>query len=235
MKQYTRLIFDADHTLLDYAKDELAAFARVFEKLGVNADLGMLERAHALSEFTWTEAGLYDVEREFVQREYHNLYRAHVTPLFERIFNEFGVSGDAKAGGRLFLKELEEKGRPLANAYAVLKTLKNKYRIAIATNGLSAIQRGRMKAFEGLFDTLIISEDVGAIKPTAAFWGGAFEKIKEDKGECLMVGDSLRSDVAGAKRAGLDACWFNPLKKPFDGEVQPDFSVCRLDELLQIL
>jgi 2-haloacid dehalogenase len=50
-----------------------------------------------------------------------------------------------------------------------------------------------------------------------------------------MIGDSLRSDVAGAKRAGLDACWFNPLKKPFDGEVQPDFSVCRLDELLQIL
>ena len=34
--------------------------------------------------------------------------------------------------------------------------------------------------------------------------------------ECIMIGDSLRSDIAGATNAGLKAIWFNQSRKKDD-------------------
>ena len=33
------------------------------------------------------------------------------------------------------------------------------------------------------------------------------------KSRALMVGDSLSSDMEGARNAGVDACWYNPKGK----------------------
>ena len=84
MAKYKAIIFDADHTLLRYTDDEKDAFKRTFSRFKVGYDEKLLKRAEILSEQCWAEAGLYDVESEFTQKNYHTLYKTHLTNFFSR-------------------------------------------------------------------------------------------------------------------------------------------------------
>ena len=89
MKRYKYLIFDADHTLIDFAADEREAFKRIFAECGVETSGAMLDRCRWWSEKTWEDAGLSNVNDETIQRTYHDLYKSHLELLFARIFREF--------------------------------------------------------------------------------------------------------------------------------------------------
>ena len=89
MKKYEYLIFDADHTLIDFEADEREAFRKLFGEYGVTADGRMLARCRELSVQTWDDAGLSNVDDAAIQKNYHELYRSHLTLLFTRIFREY--------------------------------------------------------------------------------------------------------------------------------------------------
>jgi len=235
-KQYKCLIFDADHTLLDYVADEYGAFERVYREIGMPTASLLLEDSRRFSEETWTEAGLYDVDDPLIQTTYHKTYRSHVSGIFEKIFEKYGnpTSVTAEKAGALFLKALEEKGHPLDNAKAFLEEISKKYTVCIATNGLSSIQRGRLKDFEKL-GRIYVSEEIGCIKPLPAFFKHILKKERASKKNCLMIGDSLRSDVAGAKSVGIDACWFNPERRENTSGIPTDYEISTLERLKKIL
>ena len=44
-------------------------------------------------------------------------------------------------------------------------------------------------------------------KPDPAIYGPVLAMLGTDRHRTLAVGDSLRTDIAGAKAAGVDACW----------------------------
>ena len=46
-----------------------------------------------------------------------------------------------------------------------------------------------------------------------------------------MVGNSLKSDIAGAQGAGLKAIWLNRDNNKLDGSVKPDYEIGNLSEL----
>jgi 2-haloacid dehalogenase len=59
------------------------------------------------------------------------------------------------------------------------------------------------------------SEEIGAAKPAGAFFDAALAQLgNPSRQEALMIGDSWASDILGATRYGLDACWYNPARKP---------------------
>ena len=51
----------------------------------------------------------------------------------------------------------------------------------------------------------------------------------------LHVGDSLESDVAGAKNVGVPSVWLNRESVPNDTDIQPDYEVVSLTEIREIL
>ena len=272
---YKYVIFDADDTLLRFRDDERGAFSRLFLRHGITADEELLHFSNAVSEEVWTATGLYDVHSPAIQRQYHELYRAHVEHVFEKILaflSERGVNvaddqkadisetGTAVSAAGLrneFLKELETGGNLVDGAAETLSALKARgYSISIATNGLTAIQLGRTKPLSGLFDKLFVSEAIGAIKPTAAFFERLLSNLGAEKSECLFVGDSLASDVAGANGAGIDCCLFDPHGKYAAGvasgiasgiasgvasggaggaKATPDYVIRKLTDLLDLL
>lgn len=232
---YRCLIFDADHTILDYKEDEKNAFSRLFSALRIPFDEGMLTRAHVLSEEAWTEAGLYDVQDERISREYHKLYRSHVRHLFSRLFAEYGVAADVQTAAEGFLSELEGASAPAFGAEETLAALSKKYRLFVATNGLIAIQRGRLSRLNKYFERLFISEEIGHIKPHAPFFEDILKKTGAKKEECLMIGDSLSSDIRGAIDFGMDGCWFNRLQSPNPTDLRPKYEISDLKELLSFL
>lgn len=236
---YKYLVFDADGTLINYAADERRALRRIFAEIGLKADEEILSRCQYLSELTWTEAGLYDVSNKQTQKNYHILYRTHLDLLFSRVFQEFPCDFSPKKAGEILLKYLEDGAEKTPYAEETLAALSQKtggkYRLYVATNGLSSIQRGRLAWAEKYADGLFISEEMGAIKPQKEF----FQKITDRTGgvaeEFLMVGDSLASDMKGAKVARWDCCWINPDKKPRKKSVKPTFEIENLSDLLKFL
>ncbi|MBQ7368258.1 MAG: HAD family hydrolase [Clostridia bacterium] len=237
-KHYKLLIFDADHTLLDYLADERAAFVALYDELSYPQTDELLAFSRYASESTWTEAGMYDVHDKNVQQNYHRVYREHVTGIFEKIFAKFGAPEtklSAQTAGEKFLQYLERKGALFSGARETLVALSKRYKICIATNGISPIQRGRLSELKPFVAELYISEEVGAIKPLPAY----FQKICREQGvlpsECLMIGDSLSSDVAGAKAVGMDSCWYNPRSEKNSTPFTPNFEIKTLQELQTLL
>lgn len=235
MPSYKHLIFDADHTLINYDADERGAFLRLFSDFGVALDEKQLARCQFLSVQAWSEAGLFDVHTEKTQREYHLLYRSHLLHLFSWLFDEMSINADVGGTSERFLKELEHISEPIQGAKELLLSLQGRCRLHVATNGLSSIQRGRLACFSGLFDEFFISEEMNVIKPKAEFFEQIFERLHAKKQDCLMIGDSLLSDVAGANGVGIDSCWFNPQKKPNETEIRPTFEIASFEELGKIL
>jgi FMN phosphatase YigB (HAD superfamily) len=50
-----------------------------------------------------------------------------------------------------------------------------------------------------------------------------------------MVGDTLESDIRGARDSGIASIWLNRSGKPKAAGIDPDFSVSSLTEVLGII
>jgi putative hydrolase of the HAD superfamily len=57
----------------------------------------------------------------------------------------------------------------------------------------------------GAVDTIVVSAEAGAPKPDAAIFLAALERLRRGPAEAVFVGDSLETDVLGARAAGLRA------------------------------
>ena len=82
---------------------------------------------------------------------------------------------------------------------------------------------------------IFLSEEVGFEKPAAAFFDRVFEKIGEARGECLIVGDSLTSDILGGNNAGVRTCWYNPAGNANGTGARVDYEIRSLKEIWRIL
>ena len=87
-----------------------------------------------------------------------------------------------------------------------------------------------------LISGLVISSEVGAAKPDPLMLEKAMELAGvADKRRALMLGDSLSSDIAAAKNADVDACWFNPKGLKNDKGLPIAYDIRSLDEVDAIL
>lgn len=67
----------------------------------------------------------------------------------------------------------------------------------------------------------------------------AAEKLHVPIGEILHVGDDLTTDVAGAIRCGMQACWIKPenadLMRTQDSRLPPHIEISRLASLTSLI
>jgi putative hydrolase of the HAD superfamily len=59
------------------------------------------------------------------------------------------------------------------------------------------------------FDGILISSDEGCMKPDTKFYDICCKRYGLDKSECIMIGNELKSDMAGAKASGIDGFYIN--------------------------
>lgn len=92
-----------------------------------------------------------------------------------------------------------------------LSLLQPRFSLALVTNGASDTQREilRVLDIEHRFSAVVISAEVGVAKPDARIFRFALDELGVEPENVWHVGDSLSTDVAGAKAAGLTAVWLN--------------------------
>lgn len=219
------IVFDADHTLIDFNADAVNAYERLCARCGARADgTGFLAAAYR----KWEEHGLHRVDTERVLRGFHEIYREYVADLFSLASQE-----EPALSGREgeYIGLLSEEGKPLGASLETVARLSERYPIFVATNGLSAMQRGRLRAFAPYARELFISEELGCIKPDAAFFSAMIARTGIPAGELLMVGDSYASDIVGGRAADMRTC----LLGAAGGESGADMTISRIEELLERL
>lgn len=139
---YKHVIFDADDTLLRYRDDERGAFSRLFLRHGITADDGTSELFKRGFGRSVDGDGLVRRSLPRHSRRYHELYRAHVEHVFEKILAFLSGRGVDIADGKKavlsgtgtavsaaslrdeFLKELETGGNLVDGAAETLSALK---------------------------------------------------------------------------------------------------------------
>ena len=76
----------------------------------------------------------------------------------------------------------------------------------------------------------------GVPKPNPSIFNEALNLLGLSRDEnVMMVGDSLSSDMEGARISGLISCWFNPESDRDNTDVDVDYTIQSLSELLDIL
>jgi putative hydrolase of the HAD superfamily len=135
---------------------------------------------------------------------------------------------------------LKERRRPppfFPETEAVLGGIKGKYKLALLTNGPADVQREKLKLSDlgRYFDSIVISGEVGIGKPDPGIFGIALDVLSATPDETVMVGNSLRSDVAGAQAAGIRAVWVNRAGTDAGSVIKPDYEIGDLTELERVI
>ncbi|MCR4617649.1 MAG: YjjG family noncanonical pyrimidine nucleotidase [Lachnospiraceae bacterium] len=231
---HCNFLFDLDQTLLDFHASEYKA-------------LGIVLRANGLS----FSDDIYRVFKDYNKSLWLELEKGIITrpELFKKRFNYiFSVcEGDSANLDPLkinndFIYAMSVNGVLLDGALEFIRKIKENIpgsRIYIASNGATINAKGRIAStgLDKYIDYLFISEDMGVTKPDTAFFDICFEKIGEPKSTCIMIGDSLSSDMLGAKNASIDSVWFMPsgnIEKSM-AEYDINYVASSFDELYTVL
>ena len=232
---YEYLIFDADHTLIDFYADERAAFRRTFQRYGAAFTEADIEACRRLSDSAWADAGLNDVHLPAVQDVFHTRYFSHLPGLIERIKKVVPMSGTNEEIAEYFVGQLHVSAIPLGEALSTFKRLSEKYKTCIATNGITKMQQARLAEFLPYTYRLFVSQELGTIKPNTGFFNAMVKSLKTDVEKCLFIGDSFSSDVAGCNAVGMDCIWLNPLGQKLPENLTVKAEIARVEQLLAFL
>lgn len=111
-------------------------------------------------------------------------------------------------------------------------------RIAIVTNRphKSAVFRRDLAGYKlaQLVNAVVCSADVGYVKPHSAPFERALEMLDIAPGEAVMVGDTLETDINGAKELGLTTVWKTELSEEALMTYEADYAIRDLSDLLQL-
>jgi putative hydrolase of the HAD superfamily len=123
-------------------------------------------------------------------------------------------------------------------AINVLQTLRCRYRTGLITNGPVDMQQQKIDQFElhKLMDYPLCAQSFGPEKPAPEVFWHVAEKLGVASVDCIVVGDSLRADIAGAHNAGMRAIWIDhKVTTPTEEDPKPEFTIHKLGDVLEIL
>lgn len=225
---YTTILFDVDDTLLDFGMTEEKALHNTFMHFGLPTGLVDYRASYKeISKVLWgnLERGEMTLPELGVER-------------FRQLFLRHELEIDAAEFSGVYLNYLGKETHLIQGAAELCNQLSADYRLAIITNGFTAVQTERIKnsPFGHLFEQIIMSEEAGFQKPDTGIFDYAFSRLGiTDKEKVLIVGDSLTSDIQGGINYGIDTCWFNPNFNENQLGITPTYEIHSLMDLMGVL
>jgi len=225
---YKFLLFDLDHTLLDFDAAEDIALTHLLKEEGVE-DIQVYKDYYVpMNKALWK-----NLEQKKISKQ------ELVNTRFSRLFAHFGVEKDGAYLAERYQFFLSKQGQIFPGVEDLLKNLIHQgYELYAATNGITFIQTGRLEqsGISPYFKEIFISEQLHTQKPDAAFYEKIGSRIPNfDKNQTLMIGDSLSADIQGGNNAGIDTIWYNPHHLENKSLAQPTYEVDSYQALLELL
>lgn len=223
--RYRYLLLDNDNTLMDFNAAEARALTDTLLHRGLPADAATVHTYHEINDAQWKALERGETTQAALKVE-----------RFRQLLSVLGRTElDAVEIAAEYERNLSTHAELLPGAAEFLHALHGRMKIALVSNGVSSIQRGRLSKcpLTPLFDAIVISEEVGAAKPDPQMLHIALDMLGcTDKREAVMMGDSLTADIQAAVNAGIDSIYFSPKGKISD---QATYSVATHEEAHRLL
>lgn len=221
------VLFDLDNTLLDFLKMKMKC-----SKAAISA---------------MRKAGLKTKEDKALKilLKFYKKTRFEGKTVFQNLLKEAIGKVDYKilsAGIAAYRKIRTNVLNPYPNTVKTLKELKKrKLKLGIVTDAprLKAWIRLSSANIARYFDFVITIGDFKKRKPSPSPFKMALRTLKLKPEEILFVGDSIRKDVAGAKKVGMKTVFaeygdFEKIK-PRNKYEKPDYVIKNIRNLIKIL
>ena len=226
--KYKFLLFDLDHTLLDFDAAEDVALDFLLAEEGVEDIQTYKDYYVPMNKSLWK-----DLEQKKITKD------ALINIRFAKLFAHFGIEKDGAYLAERYQFFLSKQGQTYLGVEDLLKNLiKQGYELYAATNGITYIQTGRLEqsGIKPYFKEIFISEQLHTQKPDAEFYEKIGARIPNfDKNHALMIGDSLTADIQGGNNAGIDTIWYNPQHLENATQLHPTYEVHSYKDLLNCL
>ena len=127
--------------------------------------------------------------------------------------------------------------RLFEDSLATLEAVRARYPMILLTNGNTTHQRMKIVAhdLEHWFRHVVVSEEVGLVKPDPAIFAHAIAPLGALPHAALHIGDMRSQDIAGARAAGWQSAWVNRAGRPAEDEHHPDIELASLEDLVRLL
>jgi len=217
------LLFDADQTIWDFNATEKIGLGIVFESSFLPMSKEMIDAYMVGNLQCWRdyEDGKLTLDELEVKR-------------WRLFFDRIGKGdGNAEEASFLFKEALANNGLLLPGADDFLLSIAGRPK-SLVTNGIAYIQRRRLKdtGCDRHFEKIFISSEIGWHKPQKELFTTVLSALGKTRDECVMIGDSIHSDIEGAANAGIESIYLN-----FEGKKCPlaTWSVSSYDELRALI
>ena len=225
---YKFILFDLDHTLLDFDTAEDVALTQLLKEEGVEDIQAYKDYYVPMNKLLWKNLELKKITKKEL-----------VNTRFAKLFAHFGIEKDGAYLAERYQFFLSKQGQTFPGVEDLLRKLISQgYELYAATNGITSIQTGRVKqsGISPYFKEIFISEQLNTQKPDAEFYEKIGARIPNfNKNHALMIGDSLSADIQGGNNAGIDTIWYNPHHLKNKSLAQPTYEIDSYQALLDCL
>lgn len=218
MPQLDAVLFDLDGTLVRYRRSPGELLAASFQANELDPLFTVDEYRERFDAF----ASEYDT-METLRSE-----------CFATLAQENGYEAAAgRAVASTFHERRDQSAVELVpGAERILARLGEAVQLGIVTNGTADAQHAKIAAVDlaSMVDVVVVAGHKLPPKPDPAPFERALEKLECEPDAAIHVGDSINTDIQGARAAGMDAVWVSE-----DGTTEMDAELYRVDSLESIL
>jgi putative hydrolase of the HAD superfamily len=226
--QIKAISFDGDMTLWDFEKVMRNSLAHALDELRERApeskcaDLTvdrMIEIRNAVAE----ELKGKGIALDSIRLE-----------AFRRTLKTLGSDNHGLAAhlNSVYLEHRFENIELYPDVLPMLDAVAGRYILGLVSNGSSHPERCGLR---GRFSFVILTQNIGVEKPDPTIFQAACREACCSSEQLMHIGDSLVTDVAGARRAGLMSVWLNRDRIPNHTDIRPDHEIHSLVELEDFL
>jgi len=227
--------FDLDNTLLDHISAEGKAQHSTYNQYPELQQVPIdqwLEQYQLVNHLLWESYQRDEIDR-------YELQSARFRNTMEKFELDTARSEEI---GKYYMNSYREYWSWVDGAQSVLKLVSSKVKSGVITNGFKETQELKFDKLniKDYCSPLLITEEIGKLKPHPIAFDVATEKAGVPREEILYVGDSFSSDIIGGKNAGWKTAWFTALidkeeSRNGNTEVSPDFEFDKFEDLLNYL
>lgn len=223
------ILWDVDGTLLDFAAAEKAAIQKLFAEFGLGpCSDGIVARYSAISTGYWKRLERGEITKAEV-----------LVGRFRDFFSELGIdTALAEPFNARYQVSLGDTVAYRDDSLEIVKALHGRVKQYVVSNGTVIAQTKKLQRSHlgEWMDGVFLSEELGAEKPSPAFFDRVFAALPDlNKEDMLIVGDSLTSDMKGGLLAGIPTCWYNPFRHPRPTNMAIDYEIQDLHQVFELI
>lgn len=231
------VLFDLFDTLLlirrtnDFYSPALKRMHHFLNQNGVKVPFDAFEQT-----YIQTRDELYAQTEASLEEPHFNI---RVSLTLKRLGYNYDVSSDiVKAATGEFCDEFMKFVSIDKEALSVLQGLHQQYRLGVISNfAVPECVDKLMKrhGLEGLFEVVLVSGAVNRRKPSPDIFRKSLQIMRITAADAVFVGDTLDSDIDGAKSVGLKAVYIQRRIEKTEGHMTPDVTIKSLTALPKVL